>query len=102
MDNAAFERDVLLTFLIGLQDELQRKVMQSEGSSLDDFLQEAISLEGTSGSGSGVKLELSDGDDFDDIDDFIPDEDDDEDDQDWEDRGANWRIFYLPNLDFLF
>ena len=46
-------------------------------------------LEGTSGSGSGVKLELSDGDDFDDIDDFIPDEDDDEDDQDWEDRGAN-------------
>ena len=101
MDNAAFERDVLLTFLIGLRDELQRKVMQSEGSSLDDFLQEAISLESTSGSGPGVKLELSDGDDFDDIDDFIPDEDDDEDDQDWEDRGANWRIFYLPNLDFL-
>ena len=61
--------------------------MQSEGSSLEDFLQEAISLEATSG--SGVKLELSDGDDFDDIDDFIPDEDDDEDDQDWEDRGAN-------------
>ena len=91
MDNAAFERDVLLTFLIGLRDELQRKVMQSEGSSLDDFLQEAISLEGTSG--SDVKLELSDGDDFDDIDDFIPDEDDDEDDQDWEDRGANWQIF---------
>ena len=46
MDNAAFERDVLLTFLIGLRDELQRKLMQSEGSSLDDFLQEAISLEG--------------------------------------------------------
>ena len=60
-----------------------------EGSSLEDFLQEAITLEGTSGSGPGVKLELSDGDDFDDIDDFIPDEDDDEDDQDWEDRGAN-------------
>ena len=98
MDNAAFERDVLLTFLIGLRDELQRKVMQSEGSSLNDFLQEAISLEGTSG--SDVKLELSDGDAFDDIDDFIPDEDDD--DQDWEDRGANWRIFYLPNLYFLF
>ena len=47
MDNAAFERDVLLTFLIGLRDELQRKVMQSEGSSLEDFLQEAISLEGS-------------------------------------------------------
>ena len=46
MDNAAFERDVLLTFLIGLRDELQRKLMQSEGSSLDDFLQEAIFLEG--------------------------------------------------------
>ena len=60
-------------------------------------------LEGTSGSGSGVKLELSDGDDFDDIDDFIPDEDDDEDDQDWEDRGTNYELtnFYLPNLDFL-
>ena len=45
IQDVAFERDLLLTFLIGLREELQLKVMQSEGSSLSDFLQAAIKIE---------------------------------------------------------
>ena len=45
IQDAAFERDLLLTFLIGLREELQLRVMQSEGSSLSDFLQAAIKIE---------------------------------------------------------
>ena len=45
IQDAAFERDLLMTFLIGLREELQLKVMQSEGSSLSDFLQAAIKIE---------------------------------------------------------
>ena len=57
--------------------------MQSEGSCLNDFLQEAITIEG-----SGVKLELSD-DDFDELDDdftkdFLPDAEVDDDDEEKE------------------
>ena len=45
IQDAAFERDFLLTFLIGLREDLQLKVMQSEGSSLSDFFQAAIKVE---------------------------------------------------------
>ena len=43
--DVAFERDVLLTFLIGLREELQLRVMASEGSCLNDFLESAIKIE---------------------------------------------------------
>ena len=42
---ALFERDVLLTFLIGLREDLQLKVMQSDGSNLEDFLKIALQVE---------------------------------------------------------
>lgn len=55
IDEPCFERDVLLTFLIGLREDLQMKVMQSQGSSLNDFLQAAIKVE--TNSFSAVKTE---------------------------------------------
>ena len=44
--DTAFERDVLLTFLIGLREDLQLKVMASEAScDYNDFLKLAIKME---------------------------------------------------------
>ena len=71
--DAAFERDCLLTFLIGLREELQLRVMQSEGSSLSDFLQAAIKVENNEDEPTKVKSEFFGDEDDDNVQDDLDD-----------------------------
>ena len=86
--DTAFERDVLLTFLIGLREDLQLKVMASEAScDLNDFLKLAIKMETNNkgdqddqdndNAGDDIKPELSD---FEGLDPMELDEEDDDND----------------------